>query len=137
MTRRPPDEIDPEDLDDEGPLDEVTAAVAAETASAVVSGSLAEVIEALAAASPGVERQVNGATIFSVRGKPIARLDGDWASFRLLPEVVHAALRTDGTRTGSLGPEWIAFRPARFDRYALDRATSWFELAVRLGHERR
>ena len=118
------------------PLDPATELAAVQMAGEAVQTSLAEALDKLATADPSIERGPTSAGVeFRFRGRPFARLDGDTAAFRLRPEVVRAALRTAGTRPSPLGSDWIAFRPSSFDRYALDRATSWFELAARLAPE--
>ena len=129
-----------EDLDalEFEPLDPEAEVAAAQMAGAQVGVSLGEAIEVLAARLPAVKRVQQGdGTEFSVAGQPFARLDGVEASFRIGSDIVRAAVRTDGTRASALGADWIAFSPLRFDRYALDRATSWFELAARRATEGR
>ena len=114
------------------PLDPDAEVAAAQVAGAEVGHSLGEAIEALAAEAPAVERAQNGQAVeFRAAGQSFARLEGEEASFRIGSDIVRAALRTDGTRASPLGADWITFSPLRFDRYALDRATSWFELAAR------
>ena len=129
-----------EDLDalEFEPLDPEAEVAAAQVAGAEVGLSLREAIEALAEEAPAVERAHDGhAAEFRVVGHAFARLDGEAASFRIGSDIVRAALRTDGTRASPLGADWITFSPLRFDRYALDRATSWFQLAARRASEGR
>lgn len=123
--------------DDDEPLDASAAADASRRATEAVEGTLAQVLSELAAADPSVEIRANGTAVdYVVGGTAFARAEGSTASFRLGPEIAAAAARTDGTRPSALGPGWVAFTPRRFDRYALDRATAWFELARRLVTER-
>jgi hypothetical protein len=120
------------------PLDPDAEIAATQVAAAEVGVSLGEAIEGLAAGATGVEQAQSGQGVeFRVAGQPFARLDGGGASFRIGSDIVRAALRTDGTRASPLGADWITFSPLRFDRYALDRATSWFELASRQALEGR
>lgn len=119
--------------DDDEPLDASAAAEAERRATEAVDGTLAQVLSELAAADPSIEVRANGTVVeYVVGGMAFARAEGSTASFRLRPEIAAAAARTDGTRPSPLGPGWVAFTPRRFDRYALDRATAWFELALRL-----
>ena len=135
---------DPADADEElealefEPLDPEAEIAAAQVAAAEVGVSIGEAIEGLAAAATGVERAQSGQGVeFQIAGQPFARLGGSEASFRIGSDIVRAALRTDGTRASPLGADWITFSPLRFDRYALDRATAWFELAARRASEGR
>lgn len=119
--------------DDDEPLDSTAAADAERRATEAVEGTLAQVMAELAADDPSIEVRSNGAAVeYLVDGVAFARAEGPTASFRLQPEIAAAAARTDGTRPSPLGPGWVAFTPRRFDRFALDRATAWFELALRL-----
>lgn len=119
--------------DDDEPLDPTAAANAERRARQAVSGTLAQVLADLAAADPSIEARASGTVIeYIAGGVAFARAEGPTASFRLRPEIAAAAARTDGTRASPLGPGWVAFTPRRFDRYALDRAIAWFELALRL-----
>jgi hypothetical protein len=68
---------------------------------------------------------VRGGFVFAVR-------EGSRLSFRLLPEVVEAALRTPDTSTSQRGPDWVALNPVAQDPFVLDRALAWFESAWRL-----
>ena len=45
-------------------------------------------------------------------------------------------MRTGGIRRSERGAQWVTFEPEQWDRYALDRATAWFELGRRLAAER-
>lgn len=68
---------------------------------------------------------VRGGFVFAVR-------EGSQLSFRLLPEVVAAALRTPDTSTCDRGPDWVSLSSAATDPLVLDRALAWFESAWRL-----
>ena len=131
--------------DDEEPLDAEAAAEGARLAAEAVEGGLASALATLAAADPEVEVRstlgvteyaVGGAVGGSVGGSVFAAVDGRAGSFRLRPEIAAAALRTGGVRRSERGPDWVTFEPTQWDRYALDRATSWFELGRRLTGER-
>jgi hypothetical protein len=122
--------------EDEEPLDAAAAAEGARRATEAVAGGLASELAALAAADSQVEaRAAMGVTEYVAGGVAFAAVDGRGASFRLRPEIAAAAVRTDGTRRSDRGPEWVTFEPRTWDRYALDRATSWFELGRRLAAE--
>ncbi len=111
-------------------------AAAAEIATAPVAGSLADVLRDLAAHDATVSPVSVGQAIeFRAGTVSFARLDGERASFRLRREIVSAAIRTAGSSSSPLGPDWVMFRPERWDRYALDRVISWWELARRLADE--
>ena len=126
-----------DDGDDDGPVDPAAAAEAARIAAEAVEGTLTGALAELAAADTSIRVSPSGAaTEYALQGVPFARAQGPTASFRLRPEIAAAAIRTDGTAASALGPEWVAFRPLRWDRYALDRAIAWFLLARRLAGER-
>ena len=125
------------DEDDDEPLDPTAAADAERRATEAIEGTLAQVLTELATADPSIEvRPAGAATDYVVNGVAFARAEGPTATFRLRPEIAAAATRTDGARQSPLGPAWVAFTPRRFDRYALDRAIAWFELARRHAGER-
>ena len=111
-------------------------AAAAEIATAPVAGSLADVLRDLAAEDAAVSSATVGpATEFRAGTVSFARLEAERASFRLRREIVSAAIRTGGSSSSPLGPDWVTFRPERWDRYALDRVVSWWQLARRLADE--
>ena len=119
--------------EDEEPLDAAAAAEGARRAAEAVEGGLASALAALAGADLEVEvRSTLGLTEYRLRGVTFASVEGRGASFRLRPEIAAAAVRTGATRRSDRGPEWVTFEPRAWDRYALDRATSWFELGRRL-----
>lgn len=126
-----------DDDDDDEPVDASAAAEAERIAAEAVAGTLTGALADLAAADDAIEVRPSGAvTEYMVGGLAFARADGPVASFRLRPEIVAAAIRTDGTAASMLGRDWVAFSPRRWDRYALDRAIAWFLLARRLAGER-
>ena len=121
--------------EDEEPLDADAAAEGARRAGEVVAGGLASELAALAAHDPEVRvRTALGVIEYAVRDVVFATVDGHGVSgsFRLRPEIAMAALRTGGVRRSERGPSWVTFEPAVWDRYALDRATAWFELGRKL-----
>jgi hypothetical protein len=123
------------DDEDEEPLDPGAAAEGARRASEVVAGGLASELATLAATDPDVEvRAAPGVTEYAVGDVVFATVDGRGVSgsFRLRPEIAMAALRTGGVRRSERGPSWVTFEPRVWDRYALDRATAWFELGRKL-----
>jgi hypothetical protein len=127
-----------DDDEDDEPVDPSAAAEAERIAAEAVAGTLTEALADLAAADDAIAVRPSGTiTEYLVSGLAFARADGSTASFRLRPEIVAAAIRTDGTAASTLGREWVAFSPRRWDRYALDRAIAWFLLARRLAGERR
>jgi len=129
------------DNDEDATIDEPETpddiAAGEEEATALVSGSLTTLIEELAAADPDVQRRLAAqGTEFVIGGTVFAGIQGDGASFRLRPEVAAAARGTPGVRPSSLGAAWVAFHPARWDRFALDRAVAWWQFARRLAGSR-
>lgn len=85
------------------------------------------------AAVAGLERMAVGEAVeYRVGGRAVVVAGPDGVAFRLGPEVARAAAATPEAGPSPQGPEWVAFAPPELDRFALDRATSWFDLAVRL-----
>jgi hypothetical protein len=94
--------------------------------------TLLEALTAAAAGLPDVTAQAGShGTEWSVRRQPFATAGGDVAEFRLEPAIVRAALGTPDTSPSARGPDWVAFRPAELDRFALDRARAWLASAHR------
>jgi hypothetical protein len=123
-------------IDDDEPLDPRSAAEGARLAGEALEGGLASALAALAAADPEVEvRATLGVSEYAVGGVVFAAVDGRAGSFRLRPEIVAAALRTGGVRRSERGSQWVSLEPNQWDRYALDRATAWFELGRKLAAE--
>lgn len=98
-----------------------------------------EVIAAIRAAlddlagEVGVDRvETGGATEYRSGSRAIAVADHASLSFRLGPQVARAAAATADASSSPRGSEWVRFAPSGLDRFALDRATSWFQLAARL-----
>jgi hypothetical protein len=131
------DESD-EDEDGDDTDDPSALARAEQIAAEEIAGSVGQALAELAASAPGVEtRRTPRGADYLANGVLFARSDALTGSFRLRPEIATAALRTEGTRPSPLGREWVAFTPVRFDRYALDRVTAWFELARRVAGDGR
>jgi hypothetical protein len=121
------------DNEPETPEEQVAAA---EIATMPVEGSLIAVLRSLAGDDPTVTLvEVGGATEFQFRGVGFARVDPERASFRLRREIVSAAIRTGGAATSPLGADWVILKPVHWDRYAHDRAVSWWHLGLRLAAE--
>jgi hypothetical protein len=78
-----------------------------------------------------VESTVGDVAEWSVDGRPFAAVGPGEAAFRLDPLIGRAALGTPDTGPSARGGEWIAFRPATLDRFAIDRAQAWFASARR------
>jgi hypothetical protein len=94
--------------------------------------SIEEALLRAAADLPGVVVRGDGARReFRVGSVVVARLAGPVAEYRLDPAVIKAALRTPDTKPVEGASEWVAFEPARMDRYATDRAVAWLQSAVR------
>ena len=94
--------------------------------------TLLEALAAAAAALPDVERRaIPGGAEWLARGRPFAAVAGPVAEYRLEPVIAKAALGTPDTTKSRRGDDWIAFRPAELDRFALDRAIAWFGSAHR------
>jgi hypothetical protein len=98
--------------------------------------SLVETAADEASPTGAIERIAEGGTVeLRCDGRPFARLGPDGASFRLGRRVAAAAARTPGAAPTADGPDWVDFRPAELDRFAVDRATSWTEFALRQASE--
>lgn len=98
----------------------------------VVAAIRAELV-ARAADRGGIEQVAVGEAVeFRVRGRPIAVAETGSISFRLSAPVARAAAATPDAAPSSRGPDWVRFAPVELDRFALDRATAWFDLALRL-----
>lgn len=94
--------------------------------------SLTEVLGALAEMLGDVERrEVSGGAEYARAGRPFATVAGRAVEVRLDGAVAAAARRTPDVTLSTRGPDWISFRPGALDRFALDRATAWFEAAWR------
>jgi hypothetical protein len=97
-----------------------------------VTAALVAAVETAAADLDGIDRTDEGGVVELRRaGRAFARLDPSGPAFRLVGELGAAALRTPGATASSFGRGWVAFDPGILDRFALDRATSWLELAWR------
>jgi hypothetical protein len=93
------------------------------------------IVEALdeEGASLDVDRRtIAGAIEWAAAGVTFAAVAGDSAAFRLSPPVAAAARGTPDTAASTRGTDWVAFNPPGVDRYAIDRAVSWFASAYRL-----
>ena len=93
---------------------------------------LAAVVEAAAATGPAVRRERGQTTDYEVGEAVVVSVGEAGAEFRLGAEVAAAALKTPDTQASSRGPDWVAFRPRAFDRFARDRAEAWTALAVKV-----
>lgn len=126
------DELDDDELDHEDdPADDAALDIGE-----VIPGTLAELLDALAAGIDDATRRPTAAGVdYLVRDRLFARMSGDQARFRLRPQIAAAASRTPDAATAADGPDWVSFAPAGLDRYGADRATAWFELAHRLAGE--
>jgi hypothetical protein len=95
------------------------------------AAELADVVAA-AATESGLEPSLDGeAVAYRVAGTVVVRVAGETAEFRLRPDVAAAAARTPQAAPSPRGPDWVAFSPTTFDRFARDRIASWFDFAVR------
>jgi hypothetical protein len=94
--------------------------------------SLPDVLGALAEMLGDVERRdgSNGAE-YRRRDRAFAVVTPRGVEVRLNAPIAAAARRTPDVGTSTRGADWIAFRPPALDRFALDRATAWFEAAWR------
>ena len=100
------------------------------------SDELAARIEQAAAAIEGVQRQAESTGVrYAVAGVAFAFVSGDRAVLRLRPDIAEAALGTPDVRASDLGAGWVELAPSELDRFALDRAASWFAAAARYAAE--
>ena len=94
--------------------------------------ALATILGLRAASMPEVEVTTDGpVATYRRAGRRFAIVGPDGAAFLLGRTIVAAALRTPDTGPSEDGPEWVAFRPASLDTFAIDRATAWLEAAWR------
>ena len=77
----------------------------------------------------GVAEAAGG--VYAVGGTTVGVLGPDGLELRLTAVVARAAAGTPDAGPSARGPEWVRFAPTTLDRFALDRATSWFGLAAR------
>ncbi len=97
-----------------------------------VIAALGSAIEEIVAGRDDVERVADGEAVELRRsGRPFVRIEPAGISFLVGEGIAAAARRTPGVSASASGPAWAAFHPASLDRFALDRATSWTELAWR------
>jgi hypothetical protein len=99
----------------------------------MANASLAALLDESAAGRDDVERLVgDGSVTFRRAGRDFVVLEADGrASFRLGSILAPAALRTPAVVASARGPDWVRFGPPVLDRFARDRASSWFEAAYR------
>jgi hypothetical protein len=99
-------------------------------------GELSARIELTASSIEGVERRAEaGGLRYALGGAEFAVVSGDRCAFRLRPEVAEAALGTPDVRPSAIGEGWVELAPVELDRFALDRAASWFAAAARYAAE--
>ncbi len=97
---------------------------------------LAVRIEQAATSIAGLARQAEPEGVrYALAGVPFAVVAGDRAAFRLRPDVAEAALQMPDVHASPRGPGWVELAPATLDRFALDRAMSWFAAAARYAAE--
>lgn len=122
-----------EDLDEDLPLDEAEAAAGSAAAVADTDETLDERVGTLIDELDDVTRVPDGdLDLLLVGGRVFAVLGADMLEVALAAPIAKAALATPDTRPSSRGTGWVAFAPAKSDRFALDRAEAW----VRLAHRR-
>ena len=93
--------------------------------------------EAAAELDGAAPREAGGSTEWTWRGRPFATASARGAEFLLEPIVARAALGTPDTSASPRGAQWVAFRPASLDQFAVDRATAWLRSAHRYASARR
>jgi len=94
--------------------------------------AIAEEIEGLAASLEDVERSAaDDGVIFARSGVEFGLVDERGFEFNVGAAIGGAARRTPNVTAGRHGPDWVRFEPNGLDRYAVDRAVSWFEAAWR------
>jgi hypothetical protein len=126
------DDFEDDGLDDDAPLDEAEAADAAAVAGADADETLDERVVAVIDELEDVTRTREGdVERLAVGGRVFAVLGADLLEVGLDAPIAKAALSTPDTRLSPRGSGWIAFTPARTDRFALDRAEAWVRLAYR------
>ena len=130
------EEDEGDDEDDEDDEDPAGATVESDPVTAAEL-TLEDLLDDLAGDFADIERgdDPTGGALFLVGDRAFAHADDTGAAFRLRPAIVAAAIRTPDATTSDRGPDWVRFRPAAINQYALDRAQSWFHLAHRLATE--
>jgi hypothetical protein len=73
----------------------------------------------------------DGGVAYKVGETVVVVVKDGTAEFRLRTDIAAAAARTPDAGPSPRGPEWVAFSPTNFDRFARDRIEAWFEFAVR------
>lgn len=103
------------------------------------AGPIAGLLEALAereVTAADVERHRVGAMLeFRVAGRTAVVAGPDALELRLDARIARAAAGTPDAALSPRGPEWVRFAPTALDRFALDRALSWFDLALKRAAE--
>ncbi len=85
-----------------------------------------------AAETAGVERVESGALVeYRLGGRAVAVADRAAVSFRVGEAVAAAAARTADARASTRGTDWVELAATGSDRFTLDRARAWFDLAIR------
>jgi len=103
----------------------------------VPEGDLADLLARLATETRAPDgeapevQQTTGGAAYRRSGRPFAIVRSRSLDIRLRPDVAEAARRTPDVTASEQGPAWVRFTPATLDRYALDRATAWFEFGWR------
>jgi len=124
-------DVSDDGLDDE-PLEGADEVAAALLAAELTDGTLTDVLDAHAVQQADLTMVVlPGGVEYRLGDRPFARRADASADFRLGREIVAAAMRTPDASASAHGPEWVSFRPRRFDRFASDRAVAWFDLALK------
>jgi hypothetical protein len=90
------------------------------------------VLEDRAGSTDAVERVATGDAVeYRVNGQLAVVADRRAVAFRLGERVAAAAARTVDARASGRGPAWVELAPDGIDRFTLDRAEAWFDLALR------
>jgi len=100
--------------------------------SAAADRSLGALVDATAESLEAIDRTPAGDAVEYRRGgRLFAVVVAETLDVSLAPAVAAAARRTPDVTPAARGAGWVSFRPATLDRYAIDRATAWFEAAWR------
>ncbi len=97
-----------------------------------VMDALRAALDERAVGHADVARVETGVTVeYRVGGHAVVVAGPGGVAFRVGPAVAAAAVRTPGAGASRRGPGWVELTPSGLDRFTLDRAAAWFDLAVR------
>jgi hypothetical protein len=109
----------------------VTRSTTDESADEAPGSSLGAYLDEVVAGLGAEADRAAGRTELRVDGRLVAAWTDVALEVELGDAVAAAALRTADVRASAQGAGWVRFTPARLDRFARDRASSWVAFAAR------